>query len=365
MRILQVIQHLDPGGAERTVLSLARRSVAAGHEIAFATTPGRWIDQVDAPHFELPMWHRRTASLLRGVWALRRAVRAWQPDLVHAHNPGMALTWGLARLPRRRPASLVTIHGLAGEEYAPAARVLRVFGLPVVGCSPHVSDALAAYGLRTTMIMNGASPAPPPWTRDDLDARWPALRGRPVVVAAGRLVPSKNHALTIAAMPHLPGVALLVVGDGVLERTLQAQAASVAPGRVVFTGYRADVREIMSAADAIVIASHYEGFPLIALEAFACGLPLVAARSAWQSGLVVDGRHARIVPQNDVGALATAVRSVLEDRELAARLSSGGRAFADDYDDERVAREYLPMYERLVSDARPATRTARRRVLSR
>jgi glycosyltransferase involved in cell wall biosynthesis len=365
MRILHVIQHLDPGGAERTVVSLAERSVAAGHEAAFAATPGRWVDRIDMTRFDLPIWHRRTGALARGVWALRRAVRTWQPDLVHAHNPGMALTWGLARLVGRRRPSLVTIHGLADDEYAPAARVLRLFGLPVVCCAPNVSDAFAACGLRTEMIMNGTSPAPPPWTRDDLDSRWPALRGRRVLVAATRLVPAKNVSLTIAAMAHLPDVALLVVGDGVLEDRLKAEAAALARDRIVFAGYRADVRQVMSAADALVIASRYEGFPLVALEAFACGLPVIAARSAWQSTLVVDGRHARVVPQDDPRALAEGIRSVLDDPRLAARLSSEGRAFAEEYSDERVAREYLRMYDRLAPEARRTARAADRRAVSR
>lgn len=350
MRILQVIQDLAPGGAERVVLSLLRGAEEAGHHTEVAATPGPWTGAVGAPVHPLPHLERHPERVPAGAWAVRRAIAASAPDLVHAHNPGMAIVTALATWRGRRPRALVSFHGVADDEYRAAARVLRLAGLPVVGCGPGVTAALAEHGVTArATIVNGVGPAPAPLDRATLLQGWGHDPTCPLLVCVGRLAPQKDHATAIRALGGVDGAVLAVVGDGELRAELEgvAQAAGVAD-RVVFTGARDDARAVLGAADAALLPSRWEGLPLVALEVAAGGVPLVATAVRGVRELLTDGVDALLVPAGDDAAMATAVRRVLGDPVLASRLVAGGRAIAADSTEARMVGRFLTLYEELL-----------------
>ena len=279
MRILHVIQEMRTGGAERVVASLVRGATERGHVVAVAAAPGAVADELGLQPFPLPLLERRPWRIPLGAWRVFRAIRAFRPDVVHAQNPAMAVLVALATRRGRRPASLVSVHGVPEADYGPAAKLLRAAGLPVVACGPGVETGLADAGY--------------PERRDDRERRAPAAgAARPrrarararaaspgckLVVAAGRLVPVKNHALAIRAIADVPGAALAILGEGPLQAELERQATELGiADRVVLAGLRSDARAIMGAADAVVVSSVGEGLPLVALEALAARTPLVA-----------------------------------------------------------------------------------------
>jgi glycosyltransferase involved in cell wall biosynthesis len=349
MRVLHAIQELRTGGAERVVVALARGAAAAGHEVAVASAPGTLVAEIDGPHFTLPLVERRLWRVPGAILAVRRAVRAFGPDLVHCHNPGVAAAAGPATLRGRRPRALVSVHGVPDEDYGRAAVVLRLAGLPVVACGPGVELGLEAAGLRAlTTILNGVSPAPPAADRTALAAEWGIAPDRPLALAVGRLVPVKNHEFAVRALAHVPDATLAIVGEGPLLDDLRRLAveAGVAD-RVVFAGLRPDARELIGAADAVVLPSRAEGLPLVALEAFAAGTPLVATAVRGVRELVGDDA-ALLVPPDDPDALAAGLRLVLGDRSIAERLSAAGRQVAAQHGEEAMIAAYLDLYERLA-----------------
>ena len=339
MRILHVIQELGTGGAERIVVTLTRGAQAAGHEVAVVAASEPHADELDARRFDLPFLHRRPWRVPRAARALRRAMRTWRPTLVHAHNPGVALAVGLAT--RRLPA-LVSVHGVPEKDWPTAVRVLRLAGLPAVACGPGVAAALREHGLEPMeTISNAVGPAPPP-TDLGVDA--------PLVLSVGRLAESKNHDLVIRALAQVPEAVLAIAGDGPLRSELAnvAEQAGVAD-RVRFLGDRRDARALMGGADAIVLASRAEGLPLVALEALASGTPLVATAVRGLRELVADGQNALLVPPEDTDAMAAALRRVLADRELAARLAAAGREVPGAGSDDEMVSRFLALYDRLVA----------------
>lgn len=348
MRILHTIQELKTGGAERVVLALTAAARAAGHEVAVAAA-GPLPQELTGPRLELPLIERRLGRLPGAILAVRRAVREASPDLVHCHNPGLAAAVGPATLRGRRPPSLVSVHGVQDEDYARAARILRLAGLPVVACGPGIAAALSEAGLRPlTTILNGVSVAPPAADRTALAAELGISPEGPLLVAVGRLVPVKNHELAIRALADVPGAILVIVGDGPLLEELRACARETGVAdRVVFTGLRSDARALIGAADAVVLPSSSEGLPLVALETLAAGTPLVATDVRGMRELVGEAA-ALLVPSNDATAVAEALRRVLGDRSLAAGLGGAGRAVARGYSEERMAAEYLELYESLA-----------------
>jgi glycosyltransferase involved in cell wall biosynthesis len=348
VRILHVIQELGTGGAERILVSAYRGARAAGHEVFVAAAPGPLAAELDTETFPVPLVQRRPWRVPGATAAVRRAVRASKPDVIHAHNPVMAVAAGLATRRGTRPQGLVSLHGGAEDDWRATVRLVRISGLVPVACGPGVASALEQNGCTpVATVPNAVGPAPAPADRSELGREWKLAPGSPLVLAVGRLVEQKNHALAIRALASVPDTTLVIVGDGPFRSTLErtAQEAGVAD-RVVFAGLRPDARALMGAADAIVLPSRWEGLPLTALEALASGTPLVATAVRGVRELVVDGQDALLVPE-DPSALATALRRVLDDPRLAARLAEAGRHVEGAGSDAKLVEGFLRLYEGL------------------
>jgi glycosyltransferase involved in cell wall biosynthesis len=339
VRILHVIQELGTGGAERILISAYRGGKEAGHEVFVAAAPGPLAAELDGELFPLPLVRRKPWRLPAAAAAVRRAVRASRPDVIHAYNPTMALATGLVTRRGRRPPGLVNLQGGAEEDWPAAVRLVRVSGLAPVACGPGVAAALEQHGLPpAATVPNAVGPAPPPGER---------LAPEKLVLAVGRLVEQKNHELAIRAIAQVPGATLAIVGDGPLRPELERLVADLqAP--VIFTGVRKDARALMGAADVVVMPSRWEGLPLTALEALASGTPLVATSVRGLRELLTDGENALLVPE-DPEALASAIRRLLDDRELAARLSEAGRRVEGAGSDAELVAGFLAVYERLAA----------------
>ena len=136
MRILHVIQELGTGGAERILVSAYRGAREAGHEAFVAAAPGPLAAELDGEPFPLPLVRRRPWRMPAAAAAVRRAVRASRPDVIHAYNPTMALAAGLVTGRGRRPPGLVNLQGVAEGDWPAAVRLVRLSGLAPVACGP-------------------------------------------------------------------------------------------------------------------------------------------------------------------------------------------------------------------------------------
>jgi glycosyltransferase involved in cell wall biosynthesis len=341
VRILHVIQELGTGGAERILISAYRGAREAGHEVFVAAAPGPLASELEAEPFPLPLVRRRPWRLPVAALALRRAVRASRPDVIHAYNPTMALAAGLVSARGRRPPGLVNLQGVAEDDWPATVRLVRLSGLAPVACGPGVAAALEERALRpVATVPNAVGPAPPPGERL-------VPESTKLAIAVGRLVDQKNHELAIRAITQVPGATLAIVGDGPLRGELERLAKELdAP--VLFTGVRRDARALMGAADVVVMPSRWEGLPLTALEALASGTPLVATNVRGLRELLADGEDALLVPE-EPEALAAALRRLLDDPELAARLSDAGRQVEGAGSDEALVAGFLALYERLAA----------------
>ncbi|MGH8883945.1 MAG: glycosyltransferase [Egibacteraceae bacterium] len=258
------------------------------------------------------------------VGAMARAVRAQvrrdRPDLVHAHwwLPGAVIT----RLARVDVPWVATVHGtdVALTESSPRLAALARWALASADRVEAVSTDLAERLQRATgRAADAVNPMPLP--ADRLRPLVPARqeRGGPFrVLAVGRMVPEKGFADLVAAVAQLRRpAALTIIGEGPERKRLAglARALGVAlelPGQVDLAGlHRAYVE-----ADVVVQPSHREGLGLVAAEALAMGLPVVATDSGGARD-VLDG----LVPVGDVEALACRLAAVAADPE-AARLAA-------------------------------------------
>jgi glycosyltransferase involved in cell wall biosynthesis len=176
-----------------------------------------------------------------------------------------------------------------------------------------------------------------------------------------RVNPQKDYDTLIAAAAQLrtshPQLYFVVVGDNALvpanrqhfERIRDLAAAAGILDRFVFTGYRDDAMRLMLAADVCVLCTHFEGLPLVLIEAMAAGRPCVATAVDGVPEALTDEVTGLLHAHEDVAGLATAIARILNDPALGARLGTMAQADAERrFGEPRFAREVHALYRRLA-----------------
>jgi glycosyltransferase involved in cell wall biosynthesis len=283
---------------------------------------------------------------LRAIARLRRLFQAWRPDVVHAHGLRAgalaAIAVAFARTAGGGPALVVTVHnappaaGVTGAVYRVLELIVARNANSVLCVSPDLEDRMRAAGARR--VGHAVVPAAPvsltgevsAQTRAALRAEFGADPGQAIVLAVGRLAAQKGFGLLLHAAAEWGGVQpeplLVIAGQGPLAAKLQAQAASLGL-TVRFVGQRRDVPALLAAADVFVLPSVWEGQALILQEALRAGVPIVATRVGGNAALLGEDA-AILVPGGDAHHLAEAIRAVLGDPALAARLRAAAVARA-------------------------------------
>jgi glycosyltransferase involved in cell wall biosynthesis len=172
-----------------------------------------------------------------------------------------------------------------------------------------------------------------------------------VVGCMARLIPGKgvDDLLAAAANELARGARLRVAGDGPERHKLEKLARALRIQRQVeFLGWVDDASAFWRSCDVAVVPSHQwvESFGLAAVEAMACGRPVVATRNGGLAELVEHGRTGFVVPPGDVDALAGALRAYRGDPALRARHGAAGRLRCEErFDIRRCAESYLTVLE--------------------
>jgi glycosyltransferase involved in cell wall biosynthesis len=305
----------------------------------------------------------------RAIARLRRLLQAWRPDVVHAHGLRAGALTAIAVAFIRptaydpKPALVVTVHNApaAGGGTGAVYRVLELIVArnadSVLCVSADLEQRMRAAGARR--VGHAVVPAAGAGRPEDVSAETrAAVRAevgadpdQAVVLAVGRLAAQKGFGLLLDAAARWddvqPRPLLVIVGEGPLAAGLRSAAASLGlPVR--FTGRRGDVPALLATADVFVLPSVWEGQSLVLQEALRAKMPIVATRTGGNPELTGEDA-AILVPPGDAERLARAVRAVLGDPALAARLrkAAADRADALPSEDEAVAAA-LAEYRRVI-----------------
>ncbi|HEY8201295.1 MAG TPA: glycosyltransferase [Actinomycetota bacterium] len=300
------------------------------------------------------------APSLTGRAFVRLVRRLRGADLVHAHGIRAGLIGGLAaRLAGTRHV-IVTVHnaveGRPGAAGA-AERLLAVLAERRLYVSGDIADrARAAVAARagSVVVMPVGAEIPSeelgPTAAVEARASLGLPEGARLVVSVGRLARQKGFDVLVDAAALLDGdsVMVAVAGQGperpMLEDRIRERGAS---GRVLLLGFRPDARALVAAADVVCMPSRWEGSPLALHEAMSAGRPVVATAVGGIPALAGDA--AVLVPPDDPPALAAALRRVLGDSDLRARMGEASRAAAAAWPDAAAtARRVVDLYEEVL-----------------
>ena len=322
------------GGQELRILTEIDWLQARGWRVLLACQPGSGIlahsARVRAPVASLSMRAPWDAGALARLYALIRRERV---ALVHTHSSvdgwlgGMAARAAGVPVVRSRHVSIPVrshwnpVYSLLADRIVASGEAIRQI-LIDAGVSGSKVVAFPA-GVDLTRFSPGPGCAR---VRGEL-----ALAG-PVIGSVAMFRGSKGHAELLEAFAHLagefPAARLLLVGDGTRRLSVEEQARGRGlGGRVVFTGFRDDVPELLRTMDCFVLAStRTEGVPQSLLQAMAVGCPVVATAVGGIPELVRHGVNGLLVPPGDPAALAAAIRTLLTEPARAGEMAEQGRA---------------------------------------
>ena len=346
VRVLWLIKGLGPGGAEQLLLSSARvadHSLFAYRAAYLRSDKNHLVSRLEEAG--VPTTCLTDGPRGRILWPFRLRQLMANTDIVHAHSPLLAGAARLmARTMRRRPVTVSTEHnvwssflwptrllnaltaGLDAQRWAVSQEVLRSMGRRA---------GRAASVLVHGIVLHAGEPEP--GTRERIRAELGIPTDAVVVLTVANFRREKDYPNLLnaahQALSTEPRLWFVAVGQGPLEGEVRALHAELGLGeRFVLTGYRADVPDLMAAADIFTLGSAFEGLPVSIMEAMAAGLPTVATAVGGVPEAVVDGETGILVPPHSPGQLADALVLLARDLDRRAVMSESARRGSEVFD---------------------------------
>jgi glycosyltransferase involved in cell wall biosynthesis len=355
LRILQVTA-TSAGGSwfYDQVTGLAQR----GHTVcAVLPGPGPLTDRLQEAGIRvelIPFKGRKIRQLPRVVAAegrLARLIRAFQPDVVHAHLLKAALSCRLVTIGYRPAVRVTQVPGIVHLS-SPLLRHLDEWTLRrddvVVGCCQAIADRYRAMGARSVAVgyygcdVHRIDPLTP---ADTFRKEFGLTDRTPVIGMIAHMYPTrlrkfreigvKGHEVFLDAAPlildQVPDAHLFVVGDefsgyGHYRRALEARAGFLGVAeRVHFTGHRTDISQILAGLDVVAGPSMEESASYAMVEALLMKKGVVASNVGGLPDTVIQGKTGVLVPPGNPAALAGAIVDLLADPRRRVELGSNGR----------------------------------------
>ena len=363
------------GGSGALAAELGKALANRGHEVHFIATgvPFRladddeniYVHEVEPttyPVLRTPPYDLALAAKMADV------IRHHRLDVLHVHYAvPFAVCAFLARamLDERRVRVMTTLHGtditvLAQDPLLRDAIRLGIERSDVVtAVSQHLID-------QTTELFQPRCPLVKVYNfvdtavfrRADCHTHWRdrfAPGGEPLIVHISNFRPIKRTVDVVAVFREIRRrmpAKLLLVGEGPdLDRARRAVSEQGLEKDATFLGKREDVATLLAGADLFLLPSEQESFGLAALEAMACGVPVIATTAGGLPEVVVDGECGFLLPVGDVAGMAARAAALLQDRTRWEAFSRAARERAQRFNAPETVRQYEELYERML--ARP------------
>jgi glycosyltransferase involved in cell wall biosynthesis len=390
MRILLISDYATrSGGAELMVLALRESLRRRGHDARLLASSARPLGLPSEADYECFGITSRLRGLIQlvnpsAVWRLRRVLAEFQPDVVHVRlfssqlSPAILLAlsgvpaihhvaWyrsvcpiGTKMLPNgascHQPAGVAC---LRSHCFSPLVWPFAILQLRLVERWQAAFNLVVAnsHATKRRLEEEGVGPLEVVWNGVPVRAARGDFADRPTVAFAGRLLPEKGVDVLLDAfrkvVARIPQAALLIAGDGPERAALGSKVTRLGlTPNVTFLGHlsREELERHFSTAWVQAVPSCWEEpFGLVAAEALMRGTAVVASNTGGLAEFVLPQETGLLVPPQDSEALAEALLTLLENRELASSLGHNGRAFALRYLTEDVfVDRFVGIYEALA-----------------
>ncbi len=363
------------GGAEQVVISLARGLDKSCFRpfIACLNDEGRFAEELKKEGIEVFSLNKVKGIDFSVVLKLVKIIRENDIQIIHTHLWG-ANFWGRFAANAAKVPVIVTEHNvdvwktpfhflidrwLLGrtDRFIAVSETVRSFYARKLGVSKdrmkvvYNGIKITDYGRQTTEDR-----------RKILKEEFGIKEGERVIAVIGRLVLQKGHAFFLDALSRsdldnrgrgrTSGYKVLIVGDGPLKNSLSSIVNSLSlDDKVIFTGFRKDVQEILGITDILVLPSSREGLPMVILEAMVAGVIVVATAVGGTPELVEDGVNGFLVEYGDVEGLKKKLEDIVnaDSSRLNEVRQAARKTVEEKFSLEKMVAEHEGIYKELTS----------------
>lgn len=363
MRILHLVNSLDPGGMENGVCNIAAGLDPLGIEthVACLERCGAFSSRIPGTR-RIHLLYKSGGFSLRAAWNLARLLRRMRPSILHTHNLGPLIYAGIATLGGRTAKILHGEHSqLMPWELEPRRirqrRHLYKACRAIHTVSREQVTELKELGFpasKISSIPNGVDTVR--FSPGDRAAARIAL-GIPqtakIIGLVGRFGKFKRHDALIHSLPaiqtYFPDVCLLLVGGGGSEEERIRKLAGGNP-RICFTGYRSDPESCYRAMDLLIVPSINEGMSNATLEAMSCGVAVLANEGCGNEEIITTNQDGRIASLATLEDIATQIIALLGAPATLSLLGENGRiTVRTRFSIETMLSAYASIYRRIAA----------------
>ncbi len=353
------------GGTELHILNLSAQLKKRGYDVTVACRPGRWVEE-RATAMGLATVPIRV--MRQGDWQdygrLRAFLKEKKPDVVHIHWSLDMVVPGFAAKFAGVPVRVLSRHmPYPFKSRLGTALYSRVLFTRIVTVSDSVRQTLLRCGVadgRIEVIHHGTDVeafAQITQERKEMRASLGIPEDRVAVGIVGRIAPEKGHAVLLEAFGKVHTrypLQLVIVGNGPDEALIRSRAADMGlADKVLFTGFRDDVNNVLNALDIVTVPSTWnEPCSAVVQQGMALSKPVIGTRAGGTPEMVLDGETGFLVPPSDPDALAAALAGLAGDAFLRKRLGAAGKERVEELFSLRVMTDKIEaLYQREYESA--------------
>ena len=350
-----LITSLNGGGAEKQLQSLACGLKNRGWTVSVIamiypdnTAIAEAMEKADIPIYYLGM--KKGKFNLSAIFKLASLICQINPDIVHSHMVHVNILARITRIFCKMKRLICTAHSMNECNGRKGLQFLYKITDSLANITTHVSQyAAEEYVTQKIVSKEKMHYIPNGIPMKDYSFSQEArevlrlelgLDNKFVWISVARMEPPKDFFTLLAAFKEYcaNNSVLLLVGDGVErpqieERILEYKLEK----RVKLLGFRNDVPKLLSASDAFVLSSHWEGLPLVIGEAMSIGLPVVSANNGGQIEFVLENKTGFLVPVGDITAFGLKMQKIEKmSSNTRKQFSLNAREHAQNYDIERI-----------------------------
>lgn len=345
--LMQVMLSSQDGGAETFFDKLCLALADAGLRQSVVIEPNQSREKLLGAHPQVEVKAIRFRGLheIPGRLAIRSHIKGTRPDLI--------LAW-MDRAVKRTPAGFCPLVARLGGYYK-LDRYRKCDRL--IGNTPDLVRYFCENGIaadRTEYIPSFGEIRDSGVSRHEARVAIRSALKVPeqhrLLLALGRLHPSKAHDVLLRAIVPIPDVTVMIAGEGPLRKELETLIKQLGVAdRVHLLGWRTDTAELFAAADISVFPSRIEPFGNVVVESWGQRVPLIAARSVGPAWLVEDGIDGLLFDIDQVGQLTERINTLLANPDLAEQLvEAGGVKHQERFSRDAVVQRYLAMFEDVI-----------------
>lgn len=365
VKVLQLIASLGAGGAEKVSAQLALNLDPLRYEVSVCCIKweGVWVEKLRRHNIPVYLLSSvgRVGQYLSG-FKLASLLRKTKPTILHSHDNTALFDAAFSSLLCHIPLRFHTFHfgnyPYYPKKYLYGERLAAKIPNHLVAVSNHQCKKLIQHQKipphRIRTILNGVEENPYLGNKQIIEAKKKELKIDENDIVLGTVaVLSKQKGITYlldaAKMlaNSISNVKFVIVGDGNLMTELMEKTKRLGlKQKVIFTGLRYDVQQLLVMFDVFVMSSLWEGLPLTLIEAMAAAKPAISTDAGDNSILVQKGVTGYLVPPRNPSKMAEAILRIAKDRTRQSAFGQAAlRRFRGNFSVQRMTLEYSNLYE--------------------